>query len=107
MNKSGLSFVPLQQASLCLDCEMITSAQTHCFACGSVALMNLARTLNGNAAAGQLRGELFVVGKNSPRPKQPAAFTSIRPHQDPGFREKYADLRKAFSSVLVRPVRQA
>ena len=47
MNTSDLSIVPLKQANLCLDCEMITAAQTHCVACGSAALMNLARTLNG------------------------------------------------------------
>jgi hypothetical protein len=47
MNTSKLSLVPFQQASLCLDCDMITSAHTHCFVCGSVALLNLARTLNG------------------------------------------------------------
>jgi hypothetical protein len=46
MNTSKLSLVPLGQASLCLDCDMITSAHTHCCACGSVALLNLARTLN-------------------------------------------------------------
>jgi hypothetical protein len=51
MNTSKLSLVPLGQASLCLDCEMITSAHTHCFACGSVALLNLARTLNGGEYA--------------------------------------------------------
>jgi hypothetical protein len=48
MNTSELSIVPLQSASLCLDCEMITSAHTHCFACGSVALLNLSRALNGD-----------------------------------------------------------
>jgi len=47
MNVSKLSHVPLQHASLCMDCEMITAAHTHCCACGSAALLNLARTLNG------------------------------------------------------------
>jgi hypothetical protein len=46
MNSKRLSIVPLQQASLCLDCDMITAAHTHCFVCGSAALLNLARTLN-------------------------------------------------------------
>ena len=50
MNVSKLSLVPLQQASLCLDCDMITAAHTHCFVCGSAALLNLARTLNGDEA---------------------------------------------------------
>jgi hypothetical protein len=47
MNTSKLSLVPLQQASLCLDCDMISAAHTHCFGCGSAALLNLARTLDG------------------------------------------------------------
>src|SRR5580692_1350360 len=104
-NTSEMSLVPLQQANLCLDCEMITSAQTHCFACGSVALMNLARTLNGNAAASQSQAELFVVRKNPPRPDRSVAFRVIRPYSNSGFRGKCADVRKALSSVLVRPVR--
>jgi hypothetical protein len=56
MNTSKLSLVPLGQASLCLDCDMITSAHTHCFACGSVALLNLARTLNGGEYSSQMAG---------------------------------------------------
>jgi hypothetical protein len=64
MNVSKLSLVPLQHASLCVDCEMITVAHTHCCACGSAALLNLARTLNG--------GEDF-----SPMPKAFAAVASI------------------------------
>jgi hypothetical protein len=68
MNTSKLSLVPLGQASLCLDCNMITSAHTHCFACGSVALLNLARTLNG--------GEYSDI----PAEEQ-AAVTSISDHR--------------------------
>jgi hypothetical protein len=49
MNSSKLGLVPLQQASLCMDCEMITAAHTHCCACGSAALLSLARTLNGRS----------------------------------------------------------
>jgi hypothetical protein len=107
-NISEMSLVPLQQAALCLDCEMITSAQTHCFACGSVALMSLARTLNGHVEeTTPLRADLFVMRKKSPRRKEPAAFTSLRASQDFGFRAKYADLRKVLSSVLVRPLKHA
>jgi hypothetical protein len=43
---SDLSLIPLQQASLCLDCETITTTHTNCHACGSQALLNLARALN-------------------------------------------------------------
>lgn len=46
MNTSNLSLVPLRQASLCLDCETITTASTNCQACGSQALLNVARALN-------------------------------------------------------------
>jgi len=46
MSTSDLSFVPLQQASLCLDCEMITRAHGRCMACGSTALLGIARTLS-------------------------------------------------------------
>ncbi len=46
MNTSNLSLVPLRQASLCLDCETITTAHTNCHACGSGALLNVARALS-------------------------------------------------------------
>jgi hypothetical protein len=46
MTTSKVSLVPLRLASLCLDCDMITPAQRRCMACGSAALMNLARTLS-------------------------------------------------------------
>jgi len=46
MDTSSLSFVPLRRASLCLDCETITSAHSCCQACGSHALLNIARTLD-------------------------------------------------------------
>jgi hypothetical protein len=46
MNISNLGLVPLRQASLCLDCEMITAAHTNCAACGSSALLNVARALS-------------------------------------------------------------
>jgi hypothetical protein len=48
MNTSELNIVPLQLASLCLDCEMITSGRANCFACGSAALLDIARALDGD-----------------------------------------------------------
>lgn len=54
MNTSELSIVPLHQATLCLDCDMITVGGSHCRACGSVALLNLARTLNRHSSAGSM-----------------------------------------------------
>jgi len=46
MNTSTPDLVPLQQASLCLDCETITAAHSNCHACGSRALLNIARALD-------------------------------------------------------------
>ena len=46
MNLEGPSLVPLQHASLCLDCDLISPARTHCLACGSQALLSIARALN-------------------------------------------------------------
>lgn len=37
MNSDSPSFVPLRHASLCLDCDVISAAQTNCIACGSSA----------------------------------------------------------------------
>ena len=52
MNKPNPSLIPLQRASLCLDCEVITPAQKSCLACGSAALLNVARALSGPQYAG-------------------------------------------------------
>lgn len=52
MNNSNPSLIPLQRASLCLDCEVITPAHKSCLACGSAALLNLARALSGSRYAG-------------------------------------------------------
>jgi hypothetical protein len=46
MTTANYNLVPLQQANLCLDCETITASQANCFACGSRALLNVARVLN-------------------------------------------------------------
>jgi hypothetical protein len=45
MKTSNLGFIRLNQASLCLDCEMITAETKTCAVCGSSALMNVARIL--------------------------------------------------------------
>ena len=50
MMASDLNLVPLRQASLCLDCETITAAHTTCLACGSQALLNIARALDQQPA---------------------------------------------------------
>jgi hypothetical protein len=46
VNVFNLSLVPLRQASLCLDCETITTADTNCHACGSRALLNVSQVLD-------------------------------------------------------------
>ena len=38
--------IPLQLATLCMDCNMITASTTDCLVCGSAALLNLARVMN-------------------------------------------------------------
>ena len=45
MNSEHPNLVPLQHASLCLDCDVISASRTNCLACGSRALMSIARTL--------------------------------------------------------------
>lgn len=43
------SFVPLQAAVFCAECELITQNNTpYCIACGSRALLNLSRVLGGS-----------------------------------------------------------
>jgi putative methionine-R-sulfoxide reductase with GAF domain len=44
-----VSFVPLQSATFCVQCEMIsTSPRSYCLACGSQALIGLSRVLGGS-----------------------------------------------------------
>lgn len=105
MTTSELSLVPLREASLCVDCEMITASQTRCLACGSVALMSLARTLNGRASYSKpVRRNAVRINDSSPRHLQPSAFKNghARPRQR--LRGKCADLRKVLVSALFRPV---
>jgi hypothetical protein len=80
MNTSEVSLVPLQQANLCLDCEMITAARTNCFACGSAALLNLARALNGERCASSMPRKRATVTSISGRraPATPDAMLSYR-----------------------------
>ena len=44
-----VNFVPLQGATFCVQCEMIsTNPRTYCLACGSNALLSLSRVLGGS-----------------------------------------------------------
>ncbi len=43
-----VSFVPLQSATFCVQCELIsTNSKTYCLACGSQAIVGLSRVLGG------------------------------------------------------------
>lgn len=44
-----VSFVPLQSATFCVQCELISNnSRTYCIACGSHALLGLSRVLGGS-----------------------------------------------------------
>ncbi|HUK26498.1 MAG TPA: hypothetical protein VLV49_18110 [Terriglobales bacterium] len=68
---SPLSMVPLAQANLCLDCEMITAARGLCRACGSTALMSVSRALSRpgvGSTGGAGRATAKLVSGQSQRP---------------------------------------
>jgi putative methionine-R-sulfoxide reductase with GAF domain len=49
-----VNFVPLQSASFCIQCELISANhRPHCLACGSQALVSLSRVLGGSLLAQQ------------------------------------------------------
>lgn len=52
MNTENLDLVPLKKAGLCLDCDTITATHTTCLACGSRAVLNIARVLSRSRASG-------------------------------------------------------
>jgi putative methionine-R-sulfoxide reductase with GAF domain len=44
-----ISFVPLQSATFCIQCELITTnSRTYCLACGNTSLLSLSRVLGGS-----------------------------------------------------------
>jgi hypothetical protein len=73
VNLFNLSLVPLRQASLCIDCETITTAQTNCYACGSRALLNIARALDQQRPSTACSGATAVV-QMYPRVRQRNTF---------------------------------
>src|SRR5260370_8029842 len=49
-----VSFVPLQSATFCVQCELISSnSKPYCLACGSHALLGLSRVLGGSMGSQQ------------------------------------------------------
>jgi hypothetical protein len=83
MNFAKFSLVPFQQASLCLDCEMITAAHTHCFVCGSAALLNLARTLDGAESIAHVSGTFTSVARMSAQRDFEPQFASAARYRRP------------------------
>jgi hypothetical protein len=79
---SNLSLVPLQQASLCLDCETITTAYTNCLGCGSRALLSLARVLSQHSTDLSSRANTTPVPISFPR-RQRHTFHPAEPNVEP------------------------
>ena len=67
MNNSNPSLVPLLQASLCLDCEMITAAHKNCLVCGSRALLSLARPLGRPGYPALVRRDNAAIARTPPK----------------------------------------
>ncbi len=86
VDTSNLSLVPLRQASLCLDCETITTSSTNCQACGSQALLSVARALNPPRPSElAFSGRAAVVGYSRRGSANRTPFTGIhRIHAEVG-----------------------
>jgi hypothetical protein len=98
MDISNLSLVPLRQASLCLDCETITTASANCQACGSQALLNVARTLNRPRRSDLASsGRTGLVGYSRRGSANRTPFT--------GHTESMPKLGQRFRSQLARELR--
>jgi len=106
VNTLDLSLVPLRQASLCLDCETITTAHTNCHACGSRALLNVARALDQPRPIG-LASSRRSSGVGMPVPIAPRRDTFNRSvlSLDQARRENAAP--RTFSLNLSESVREA
>jgi hypothetical protein len=75
MNCATTHLVPLQQASLCMDCETITATHTNCLACGSKALLNIATVLNNRRLSVASAGDRpSVLQKSMSRPRSRMVF---------------------------------
>ena len=85
MNTIEFSLVPLRQASLCLDCDMISAAHTHCAACGSAALLNLARTLDGKGYGDFVPKPTTVAHIAARSAFKPVPISNVRPRRHHRF----------------------
>ena len=70
MTSPMLQHIPLKSAYLCQDCDCVGNSATHCPACASTALMNLAAVLNRNEAEADLAIASFAYV--TPRPARSA-----------------------------------
>jgi hypothetical protein len=100
MNLSKLDLVPLQQASLCLDCDMITASYSRCFACGSTALMSLAKILNDKECADPVPPKLAPASSLSPPYiHEPRSLSSMVAHRRSRSRDRDSTFPNAFVSL--------
>jgi putative methionine-R-sulfoxide reductase with GAF domain len=96
MRLDGISFVSLQTAVFCVECELISQNNTpNCLACGSQALLSLSRVLGGSIRGqqtahliadaeldrlvGELLGSLPVSLSIAASDHGPASFTATAP----------------------------
>lgn len=76
INPRDITFLELRNSVLCSECELISYNNTHqCLACGSTAMLSLARVLGGS-----LRGEARV--RIVPEQSKTAVLEAISPYLD-------------------------
>jgi putative methionine-R-sulfoxide reductase with GAF domain len=105
-----VSFVPLQSATFCIQCELISaSSKPYCLACGSKALLGLSRVLGGSLLHEQtahliLDAELNSLVRDLLRTVPHAEVLNIADHQaDRRSRDYAAERSYADRSYLDRP----
>src|SRR5580700_9043662 len=88
-----ISFLSLQTAVFCVECELISKNNTpYCFACGSRAVLSLSRVLGGSLRGEQrahliadaeldrlVRELLRTVPASAPEDRIPASFATLAP----------------------------
>jgi hypothetical protein len=77
MKSLDLEMVPLKQASLCVNCEMITATLGNCPACGSIALINVSRALSHSHYGAKLHSHAMSRAEFLERPRKHAAHLKV------------------------------
>jgi len=107
------SFVPLQSATFCVQCELISSnSRPYCLACGSHALLSLSRVLGGSLGHQQTAHlitdvELNNLVRDLLRTVPDAEVTSIASHthvQSPAHRSQLRVANAAYPNSGFRAV---